>query len=417
VAGLSGGLKRTQEVFGDVEIVTGVSPVLGGDSPATHEVRKLAPAVVLGGIPPSDPRRGIEGFRVSADRFSRYMSPDPDASPEVFWEDNLPRLSDTSLSDNRYHSTDEGLDALKKVFQKLDRGHVRVVKLEIAPYKRYLTKRADGSVVVDPMEWLYYHPDEPTIPIQMHAYVTQTAIEAGYREDEAALKWLLEEFLPANPGSRFVSVRDLTQMAAPAETEVRVEELKALAAYLDGQFVQQPMEPPNYGRAGNRFFSLAESFGLFAQALAGVARTGALPQSLPLTPMYGPLTLPNSLGPTNGAVSVSDVIQAAAGLAPKLADPQWKPVPGNAVPDSVQAGSLRVNAAQFLRLMAQACLDPAPARQLQVNGVTLATRSSFMFPKNTLITDQGNSWTFKPAPLRIGSKELAAAPVVASGAR
>jgi hypothetical protein len=165
------------------------------------------------------------------------------------------------------------------------------------------------------------------------------------------------------------------------------------------------MQAPNFGRAGDSFFSLAESFGLFAQALANVEKTGTAPKSVAFTPMCGPLNFPNDLGPNTGSVPVSAVIQAAAQLAPKLADAEWKLVPDNAVPAAIQVGSLRVNAAQFLRLMAQAYLDPSPGKSLYVNGVMLASESAFMYPKNTPITDQGNAWTFKPAPLRVGAKE------------
>jgi hypothetical protein len=415
VPGLSGGLKRTQEVFGNVAFLTGVTRTLGGDSPSTHEVRKMIPTAVMGGIPPSDPRRGIEGFGVSAANFSKFMSPDPVESPEVFWEDNFLRLSDTSLTDNRPHSTDEGPEALKKVFETLDRSHVRVIKLEVAAYRRYLTRRADGSVAADPLEWLYYHPDEPVIPSQMHALVGQTEVEAGYKKDEATLKWLLEEFLPANPGSRFISVRELAQMPATADSEVGAGQLKALASGLNEQFAKLPMQPPDFGRADTSFFTLAESFDLLAQALAGVDKTGSLPKSVPFTLMYGPLTLPNDMGPTTGSVPVSAVIKAAAQIATKLADTEWKPVPANAVPAMIQVGSLRLNAAQFLRLMAQAYLDPSPDKSLAVNAVTLTSRSSFMFPKNTPMTDQGNSWTFKPAPLRVESKETSGPPAGAAG--
>jgi len=415
VPGLSGGLKRTQEVFGNVTFISGLTRMLGGDSPSMHEARKMNPTAVMCGIPAPDAKRGIEGFGISAERFSQFMSPDPPESPEVFWEDNLLRLSDTSLNDNRPHSTDEGPEALKKVFEKLDRRHVRIVKLEVAAYRRYLTRRADGSVVVDPLEWLYYHPDDPIIPLTMHALVTQTEVEAGYKKDEATLKWLLEEFLPANPGSRFLSVRGLAQMPLAAESEVSTDQLKELATELNEQFVKLPMQPPDFGRAGGSFFTLAESFDLLAQALAGFDKTGSMPKSVALTPMYGPLTLPNDMGPTTGSVPVSAVIQAAAQMAPKLANTEWKRVPDNAVPASIQAGPLRVNASQFLRLMAQACLDPSPDKILKVNAVTLSTRSTFMFPKNTAITDQGNSWTFKPAPLRAGTTETSRSSAGKSG--
>jgi hypothetical protein len=67
VPNLSGGLKRTTEVFGDVAFVTGVVTTLGEDSAATHEVRKFAPTELMAGIPGRDPRFGIEGFGISAD--------------------------------------------------------------------------------------------------------------------------------------------------------------------------------------------------------------------------------------------------------------------------------------------------------------------------------------------------------------
>jgi hypothetical protein len=416
--GLSGGLKRTQEVFGNgVAFVTGIDRTLGADSPSMNQLRKTTPTAVVGGIPTADPRRGITGFEVSAEGFSRFMSPDAAEAPEVFWEDGFLRLSATSLPDLKPHTTDEGPEALKKVFAKLDRGHVRVVKLEVSPYLRYLTRRADGSVVADPLEWMYYHPDDPVIPSQMHSMAAQTAIEAGFRQDEATLKWLLEEFLPANPGSRFISVRDLAELAATTDSEVTAEQLKALASNLNEAFDKQPMAPPNFGRAGDRFFTLAESFNLLTQALASAGKSGSLPKSVALTPMYGPLATPNGMGPNTGSVPVSEVMKAAAQLAPKLAETEWKVVPSNAVPVDVQVGSLRLTATQFLRLLVRACLDPSPSKILQVNGATLQSRAAFMFPKNTPITDQGNSWTFKPAPLRVGAKETSGAPAGAAGSR
>ena len=398
---LSGGLKRTTEVFGDVAFVSGVVTTLGDDSPATHEVRKFAPAALMAGIPGRDPRRGIESFAVSADTFSRAMCPEPTEAPEVFWRDNMLRISDTSFTDIQPHSTDEGPDALQKFFAKLDRSHVRVVKLEIAPYKRYLTKRADGSVVADPLEWLYYHPDSPVIPLTMHAMVTQTEIEAGYKKDDAVLKWLLDEFLPANPGSRFISVNELPRLLVPPAAKVTDEQLKELATNLNQQFSVLTMRPPEFGRSGSRFFTLAESFNLFDQALAGFHKSGSFPTSVQLTPMYGPLTLPDGEGPRNGTVPVSAILETAAALAPKLADTEWKTIPSNAVPATIDVGSLHLTAAQFLRLMAQAYLDPRPDKALTVVPISLASMASYFFPKNTPMTDLGSAWTFKPAPIDV----------------
>jgi hypothetical protein len=413
VPGLSGGLKRTQEVFGPVAFVSGISALLGGDSAGTNELRKLSPNAMATGIPAPDPRRGIEGFGFSAAQFSKFMSPDSFDSPEVFWEDNVLRLSDASLTDYRPHSTDENLDSLKKAFQKLDRSHIRVIKLEVASYKRYLTRRADGSVVIDPMEWMYYHPDDPKIPTNMKPLVPQSAVEAGYANDEATLKWLLNDFLPANPGSRFISVHELAALSAPVGSEVSAADLGALASDIDGRFVKMPMTAPDFGQVGNNYFTLAESFDLFAQALASLSKTGSLPKAVPFVTQYGPLTLPNDMGAMTGSVAVSDVLKTASQIAPRLRNAAWKRVPDNSAPGLIDIGTLHLNAAQFLRLMAQAYLDPSPSKILKVNAVTLSTRAGFMFPKNTLMTDQSNSWTYKPAPLHFGG----ASPVAAAGAQ
>ena len=251
VPGLTGGVKRTQEVFGKLAFISGVSIPLGGDSAVTYEIQKMNPEMVMPGIPAPNPKYGIEGYGFSAQNFSKFMSPDEAESPELFWEDNVLRLSDASLNDNRPHSTDEDLDSLKKAFAKLDRSHIRVIKLEVAAYKRYLTRRADGSVVLDPMEWMYYHPDEPKMPPNMKPLVPQGDVEAGYRRDEATLNWLLNEFLPANPGSRFVSVRELASVLADTPHQVSAEQLKALAADVDGQYTKMPMTAPDFARAGD----------------------------------------------------------------------------------------------------------------------------------------------------------------------
>jgi hypothetical protein len=408
VPGLSGGLKRTQEVFGNVSYISGITTSLGGDSPAANEVTNLNPTALMMGIPGPDPRRGIEGSGFSAEQFSHYMSPDASESPELFWEDGILRLSDMSLRDNRPHSTDEDLASLKKVFEKLDRSHVRVIKLEVGGYRRYLRKRTDGSIFADPLEWLYYHPDGPSLPATLKALVDQNAVEVGYKNDEATLRWLLEEFLPANPASRFISIRDLEAVSTSSNSEVSADQLKALASDLEGFLAKMPMQPPDFLRAGNRFFSLAESFQLFANALAVADHTGSLPNSVELTPMYGPLALANDMGDIKGEVPVSAVMKIAAQLAPKLANTAWKRVPDNSVPTFIQVGSLHLNAAQFLHLMARAYLDPSPGKTVPVSAITLTTRAAFMFPKNTLMIDQSNAWTYKPAPLHFQSSAASA---------
>jgi len=162
------------------------------------------------------------------------------------------------------------------------------------------------------------------------------------------------------------------------------------------------MEAPNYAQAGGDYFSLAESFQLLAQALASADRSGSLPKQVKLTRMYGPLEIPETnMGLTVASFTVAEVMHAAAQLAPQLANDAWKVVPDNAVPASLQLSGKTVNAAQFLRLMAQACLDPTPDKILKINAVQMFSAATFMYPKNTSMPEQGSGWTFKPAPLRL----------------
>jgi hypothetical protein len=409
VTGLTGGLKRMQEVFGDAAFIRGVSETIGGDSAVTNEVRKLNASAMMMGLPPSDNRRGIEGYGSSANAFAKAMSPAPDTSPEVFWEDGALRLSDLSLTDNRPHSTDEPLDILKKAFAGFDRQNVRVIALELGSYKRYLAKRPDGSVIWDPMEWLYYHPDSPQFPPTMKPFLGERDVEAGYQHEEAVLNWLLEEYLPANPGSRFLSIRDLVKMAGPERpSEVSWDQIKTMAADFETRFKPYPTRLVDFLSAGNQYFSDAEAFALMAQALAAAEKSGSPASAIKPLAINGPISVPNDMGPVKGTVTVREVLQAAARIAPPFRDTEWKLIPQNAIPAYVQVGSVRVNATQFFRLMVLTCLDPSPDKTLPLSPMVLHSDAMFRYPKNTPIPDQGMGWTLKPATLHFTSNGASA---------
>jgi Ca2+-binding EF-hand superfamily protein len=413
--GLSGGLKRTQEVFGPAAFISGANPLLlnvGGDSWATHAVRRMNPTALMEGIPAGDVKRGISNFPISADLFSKMISPIPESSPEVYWQDGALRLSDTSLSDLSVHTTDDAPDALKKFFGKLDRKNVRIVKLEVESYRRYLNLRPDGSLIADPLEWMYYHPDDPQTPITMKPLVELTDVNARNKKEDEILKWLLEEFLPANPGSRFISIHDLSAMAqqqkagAANSSEISSEQLKAVATDLVAQIHKFPQQAPNFVTVGDQYYSLADAFVLLAQALAAADQHRPMPAKLKLNFVYGPIETPdNNMGSNLGPVTVAEVAHKAAELLPRLTNDQWKPLPDNVVPASVQIGSRRVNAIQFLRMMAEAYLDPTPDRVLRVNAMQMSSSLAFMYPKNTPMSFQGIAWTTKPAPLHYAAAE------------
>lgn len=407
-AGLTGGLKLMQDIFGPAAFIRGVSELVAGDSAATHEVHRLNATAMMLGVPPSDTRRGIEGYGSSADAFARGVSPVPNTSPEVFWEDGALRLSSVSRPDNRPHSTDDPLDILKKAFLGLDRSRVRVIALEVESYQRYLAKRADGSVLYDPMEWLYFHPDNPQFPPTMKPFVVERDIAAADKRSDAVLNWLLQEYLPANPGSRFLSIHDLVKMAGPeSPAEVTGDQIKLLASDFETRFKPYPTRMIDYLRAGDEYFSAAQAFAVMAESLASADKTGSPLQTVRMRPVNGPIVVPNDMGPVKGTVTVRDVMHAAARVAPPLRETEWKEIPDNAIPPYVQTGPWHLNAAQFMRLMALTLLDPSPDRVLSISPMVLHSDLMFRYPKNTPIPDQGMGWTLKPAPLHFAGAAAA----------
>jgi hypothetical protein len=397
VDGLTGGLKHMQEVLGEASYISGLSVPVSGDSATIHALRKLNQTAVLTGVPVADLRRNIEGYGRSAELVAKTLSPDAATSPEVWWENGRLRISDVSLTDNKPHSTDEPPKALGEAFAKLDRTRPRVIKLEMATYTRYLAKRTDGTVKYDPMEWLYFHPDEPVMPMTLKALVDQGQVEDGYQNEEAVMKWLIEDFLPKNPGSRFISVHELKAMTQDTlHTEVTSDELGAAASDIVTRFKSLPMQCPDFAKAGDRYFSIAEAFGLLANALAGTKPVRS-------AQMYGPLVIPNAMGPAAGTLSAAAVVEAAARIAPRLQSDSWKLVPDDAVPNEIQVGELKVVPVQFLKLMAEAYLDPSRDHMIKLNSIAPLSSLTYNYPKNGLLLDQGNTWTLKPAPLRLGT--------------
>jgi hypothetical protein len=74
-------------------------------------------------------------------------------------------------------------------------------------------------------------------------------------------------------------------------------------------------------------------------------------------------------------------------------------MPNNTIPPMFTVDGIRMNAAQFLRLMAQVIVDPSPESTLHVRMVYMITGTAMVFPKARNMQDVGATWTFKPAPL------------------
>jgi hypothetical protein len=402
IPGLVGGLQRTQQVFGRLSYVSGLNQTLGGDSPIIHQLRRVDVEPVLSGFPSPDPARGIEEYGGLVDSFSRTISPTSKTSPDLYWEDDTLRSSERSLKDTRTFSTDEGPDVLKAAFAKMDRSRVRIIHLELGSYLRYLSKRMDGSPRYDPLEWAYGHPDNPQMPSSLKAFAERKEVDAAYEREEATLRWLMKDFFSSNPNSRFVSAADLKTLTLdPVGAEFSSGQLRDAASDLLARYIENRSYPPNFARTGDRYLSLADMFQLLSTALAVTSRTGTPPRSIKLTNVYGPLEVIENPGASAGEVNVRSVMQTAARLAGPLQNETWKPIPENVVPMWITVDGLQLNAAQFLRLMAESYLNPSANRELKVETCNMFSLAGEAFPRNVSRAEQGNTWTFRPAVLQI----------------
>jgi hypothetical protein len=144
--------------------------------------------------------------------------------------------------------------------------------------------------------------------------------------------------------------------------------------------------------------------------LAELSRTGKLPESVKAVPVYGPLRVALGHGPNVGDATVGSVAKVCAEIAAGLHDDSGYPMPKNAVPNLVTVDGTTINAAQFLRLMAQALVDPTPETKLRVRMTYMTAGTNIVFPRTRAAEDTGATWTVKPAPLHTS-------PVTTTGTR
>lgn len=403
--GATGGLKKMQEVFGEAACITGVTEDLGGDSEVVQHLGRYNNKAIMFGIPDPNPARSIPGYRGSAAEFGKEMSPIPDSSPELYWQDNVLRSSETSDSAIRVVYGYEGLDALKTVLSKVERSKVRIVHVELANERIYLQAPYAVSALSSPMKLAYDHPDQAKLPADALRSVDD--MDAAYAKEDAIIKWLVDDFAPANPGARFVSSTDLQNMTPPGTGySLSLDGLRAALPDLLRIWEDNTI-PPNYLLAEGRYLSLADMFQVMTDALAQLNRAGKLPQSVRVTKVFGPVEMPDDHGPTTGETTVASVARVCAGLTDRLHDYTWSPIPKNAIPSRVTIDGMNLTAAQFLRLMTEALATPSLETRLKVRMTYMFTTSAYAHPKTRLESDQGGTWTFKPAPLNI-------APVVQS---
>ena len=398
---VTGGLKRLQELFGSAATVSHYVDYYGGDAPAAHFAKYLSPRSLYWGQLAPDPYRDIHGFGGSVVTVARSAAANKFCSPELYWESGLLRSSDNSLRDlPTYISSGDGPDPLRKTLAGLDRSKVRIIHAEYCGYKRYLATRPDGSLIYPtPLQYAWDNPESPRFPSTVRNFREPSQTLMEYNQDAKFLRYLVEEFFPANPGSRFISPAELVEMATPA-SQISPDALGEAVAELERHFTANPHYPPDYVEARGQFLSLAEAFGLLCVALASRQRGQAV-AALPVKHVYGPLNVTSEMGLNAGEVKVSSILRAAAELAPALTDDTWKPLPANIVPSSLTVDGFRLLPSQLLRLMVAAYRETDSGKTLPIRMCRTRNTVGENYPHNVPLDDVGCVWTFKPAPLKL----------------
>jgi hypothetical protein len=398
-ASKAGAMRSVRETFGDPSIFGVFADELGSEAPYYHQFRRLGIRAIVPGFPDPYYTMNIHGYRVSATEIGVKTMATAQASSELFWDTNFLRASFTTSADIRRFAAEEGKEAIATALQKMDRSHIRLLQMEVTSYLRYLDKWPDGTPKLPPLVWAYDHPDAPSLPNGVKVFVDSAAIMKAYAAEEETLRWLLDSFLPENPGSRIVSPKQLLKFS---KTPVGQEFPASVVADAARDWLARTSKNVNMGatfcEAAGSYFSAADLFQMLANGLT--ERNGKRPASVRLTHLYGPLELLNTDNyfPTL-ELPGREVAAAATRLAPGLNDQTWRPVPANAVPSSVELAGKKLMPAQFLALMAEAYLAPSGDTRLKLRYFQPTTAPGYMFPRQNAVRDAGHIWALRPAPL------------------
>jgi hypothetical protein len=437
--GAVGGLKEMQQVFGEASCIRGASanqsvpppphpPALATATAKTppftvypnHDVNpevgdwELVPVLsrynikaILFGIPEVNPN-DISGFKGLAYGIAGLMSPAANTAPELYWANDVLHTSEWSGGWSNFVRTLHGYEdvaTLKDFAGKIDRSKVQIVHMELASEKNYLkpgfveawTAPTSSSPA---LAYAYAHPDSPKLPAE--ARLSADEVNAIYAKEDAALQWVAGDFFAANAGSRFVASSDFAHMTPPSYGySISVAALQAAVKEMLAKWGNDTFPPIDLVVDGH-YLSLAETFQVIDDALAEFDRTGKLPQSVKVAKVYGPVLLQKGHGPNEGELSVATIAKECSQIAASLHDETTDPIPHNSVPPGVVIANTGLTTAQFLRLMAEALVNPVPDAKLTIRMAYMATAVSQLYPKDRMLDDVGASWTFKPAPLEVG---------------
>ncbi len=397
----AGGLKRVLDVFGSVEFARGATfePWYAGDLVHALEALGLQPALPGFLEPSAYPARNLNGYRGGAPMNGEALAADERSAPEVFWLDSALRLSDYGAVGAGVFDAYEGPEPLAKMIDGLDRSRLHVVQIRLGHPAVYVKPGFGARNYQTPLEFAYDNPRAPNVPA---AALRSPEERAGmYAQEQAVLDWLVGTFFPANAGSRFVSVQQLRAQAESGLSEpVTRAELSEAAAALAKQTEAANGQLPPFVRAGTRYFSLADMFGLLTTALADAKTPGSWPASSQKVRLFGPMEIAEAKQGTGPRLSIPSLIRQCAALRDSLTPGAWTPVPRNAVPSYVTVDDVRLTAGQFLRAIAEAYAARPGTPDVAAKWTSGTSLFGERFPPTMAASDKGDVWTAKPASIR-----------------
>jgi len=383
-----------QNNFGDVQAASGIflqsdTGYQGG--PTTHAALSIRPDLLLGYGYPDHGAFVENGHREIAGELMARLAPAADTSGSVFWADNFIKMNGGNPIDGP-----SGIDPIKgpqladAMLGGMNRSRPNVILTGLA--SKFLYTKSGTS----PTRYGYVHADSPALPPEWLNSTRQK--EQKYQMSSDTLIHLLDDVLPANPGSRFVNSAAVISMVAPPEYWViSPEKLDALARWA---LLNWTNRPPDWVSDGADFYSLRDLFALLALSFGDDHPTGA---ELSLPTAYGPLQ------PVNAEKEIvltrDELVSLAAELAPKFApDQPWQTTPNAMVQPTYPTFAGDITAAQLLYGLAT--IYAADFAGTPVAAVTLPATQAMPVTYDLLLeigclnTCSGTAWSFKPARLR-----------------
>lgn len=297
-----GGIDAVLAAFGQVEIVTGLGYGEGVQierSAGSEAVRQLLPDRLLGyGFPDHGSIVRDRDYIAARDGLLALLTPTHETSSAVFWMDNVIRINDSaSLEGIQGGPLREGPAAITAALDAVDGTRSFVITVGVADKYHYT------AASTSPTKWAYSNPDTPELPPDL--LVSDMVRERSYAMTEQSLRYLAERLSSDPDAFQFVGADEVVELFTSGDYwDVDAGELEQMSLWMLNEWRGQP---PDWVYDGEDFYSLADAFALFVDALAGVE-----PAETRVSNIFGPWSPPvQHAGGTT--VSVADLRAALEG--------------------------------------------------------------------------------------------------------